>query len=92
MTRDMSCRSHGHHPTAISGCSERSNGNGVNSISQSSQKQGRIGRQGSSGYNRRSLIETAVYRYKTITGSRLTPGPPLRQWAETQKQCFLSIS
>lgn len=32
---------------------------------------GRIGWQRRSGYNRRSLIETAVYRYKTIIGRRL---------------------
>ena len=34
-------------------------------------KQGRISWQRSSGYNRRSLVETAVYRYKTIIGRRL---------------------
>ena len=34
-------------------------------------KHGRIGWQRSSGYNRRSLAETAVYRYKTIIGRRL---------------------
>lgn len=34
-------------------------------------KPGRIGWQRSSGYNRRSLVETAVYRYKTIIGRRL---------------------
>jgi transposase len=34
-------------------------------------KHGRIGWQRSSGYNRRSLVETAVYRYKTIIGRRL---------------------
>jgi hypothetical protein len=32
---------------------------------------GRIGWQRRSGYNRRSLIETAIYRYKTIIGRRL---------------------
>jgi transposase len=34
-------------------------------------KHGRIGWQRSSGYSRRSLVETAVYRYKTIIGRRL---------------------
>ena len=34
-------------------------------------KHGRIGWQRSSGYNRRSLAETAVFRYKTIIGRRL---------------------
>jgi hypothetical protein len=34
-------------------------------------KHGRMAWQRSSGYNRRSLVETAVYRYKTIIGRRL---------------------
>jgi transposase len=34
-------------------------------------KHGRMGWQRSSGYNRRSLVETAMYRYKTIVGRRL---------------------
>jgi transposase len=34
-------------------------------------KHGRIGWQRRSGYNRRSLVETAMYRYKTIIGRRL---------------------
>jgi hypothetical protein len=34
-------------------------------------KHGRIAWQRSSGYNRRSLAETAVFRYKTIIGRRL---------------------
>ena len=35
------------------------------------EKHGRIGWQRRSGYNRRSLVETAVYRYKTIICRRL---------------------
>jgi hypothetical protein len=35
------------------------------------EKHGRIGWQRRSGYNRRSLVETAMYRYKTIIGRRL---------------------
>ena len=35
------------------------------------EKRGRIGWQRRSGYNRRSLVETAMYRYKTIIGRRL---------------------
>jgi Transposase DDE domain len=35
------------------------------------EKHGRIGWQRRSGYNRRSLVETAVYRYKTVIGRRL---------------------
>jgi hypothetical protein len=34
-------------------------------------RHGRIGWQRSSGYSRRSLVETAMYRYKTIIGRRL---------------------
>jgi hypothetical protein len=34
-------------------------------------QKGRIGWQRRSGYNRRSLVETAVYRYKAIIGRRL---------------------
>ena len=32
---------------------------------------GRMSWQRSSGYNRRSLVETAMFRYKTIIGRRL---------------------
>ena len=35
------------------------------------EKHGRLGWQRRSGYNRRSLVETAMYRYKTIMGQRL---------------------
>jgi hypothetical protein len=35
------------------------------------EKPGRMGWQRRSGYNRRSLVETALYRYKTIIGRRL---------------------
>ena len=35
------------------------------------EKHGRIGWQRRSGYNRRSIVETAMYRYKTIIGRRL---------------------
>jgi hypothetical protein len=37
----------------------------------SSQDHGRIGWQRRSGYGRRSLVETTMYRYKTIIGRRL---------------------
>jgi hypothetical protein len=37
-------------------------------------KHGRLGWQRRSGYNRRSLIETAMFRYKTIVGRHSTPG------------------
>jgi Transposase DDE domain len=35
------------------------------------EEHGRMGWQRRSGYNRRSLVETAIYRYKTIIGRRL---------------------
>jgi len=38
------------------------------------EKHGRMGWQRRSGYNRRSLVETAIYRYKTIISLRL-PSP-----------------
>jgi hypothetical protein len=34
-------------------------------------ERGRMGWQRRSGYNRRSLVETAMFRYKTIIGRRL---------------------
>jgi hypothetical protein len=37
-------------------------------------KHGRMGRQRRSSYNRRRLIKTAMFRYKTITGRRLPSG------------------
>jgi len=38
------------------------------------EEHGRIGWQRRSGYNRRSLVETAMYRYKTILDGDFTPG------------------
>ena len=38
------------------------------------EKHGRINWQRRSGYNRRSLVETAMYRYKTVVGRRLHAG------------------
>ena len=38
------------------------------------EKHGRIGWQRRSGYCRRSLVETAMFRYKTIIGDAFTPG------------------
>ena len=38
------------------------------------EKHGRIGWQRRFGYNRRSLVETAMYRYKTIIGGDSSPG------------------
>src|SRR5208337_3948293 len=35
------------------------------------EEHGRMGWQRRSGYNRRSLVETAMYRYKTVVGRRL---------------------
>lgn len=39
---------------------------------------------GCSGYNRRSLVETAVYRYKTIIGRRLQARTMLKQRTEAK--------
>jgi transposase len=48
---------------------------------------GRIGWQRRSGYNRRSLVETAVYRYKTIIGRRLCARSLLNQRTEARIGC-----
>ena len=48
---------------------------------------GRIGWQRRSGYNRRSLVETAVYRYKTIIGRRLCARSLLNQRTEAKVGC-----
>jgi hypothetical protein len=50
-------------------------------------KRGRMGWQRSSGYNRRSLVETAVYRYKAIIGRRLHARTLPNQRAETKIGC-----
>ena len=50
-------------------------------------KHGRIGWQRSSGYNRRSLVETAVYRYKTIIGRRLHARTLPNQQTEAKIGC-----
>ncbi len=48
---------------------------------------GRMGWQHRSGYNRRSLVETAVYRYKTIIGRRLCARGLLNQRNEAKIGC-----
>jgi hypothetical protein len=40
--------------------------------------------QRSSGYNRRSLVETAMFRYKTVIGRRLHAGTLSNQRTETK--------
>lgn len=53
-------------------------------------KHGRIGWQRSSGYNRRSLVETAVYRYKTIIGRRLHARTLPNQRTEAKIGCHVA--
>ena len=50
-------------------------------------QRGRIGWQRRSGYDRRSLVETAVYRYKTIIGRRLCARSLLNQRTESKIGC-----
>jgi transposase len=50
-------------------------------------KHGRMGWQRRTGYNRRSLIETAMFRYKTIVGRRLRARTLPNQWTEAQIGC-----
>ena len=51
------------------------------------EKHGRMGWQRRSGYNRRSLVETAVYRYKTIIGRRLQARILPKQRTEAKIGC-----
>ena len=51
------------------------------------EKHGRMGWQRRSGYNRRSLVETAVYRYKTIIGRQLQARPLPTQRTEAKIGC-----
>ena len=48
---------------------------------------GRMHWQRSSGYNRRSLVETAMYRYKTIIGRRLHARTLRNQQTEAKIGC-----
>jgi transposase len=51
------------------------------------EKHGRVGWQRRSGYNRRSLVETAMYRYKTVVGRRLRARTLPNQRTETKIGC-----
>jgi transposase len=51
------------------------------------EEHGRMGWQRRSGYNRRSLVETAVYRYKTIIGRRLLARTLSSQQIEAKLGC-----
>ena len=51
------------------------------------EKHGRMGWQRRSGYNRRSLVETAIYRYKTIINRRLQARTMPNQRIETKIGC-----
>ena len=48
------------------------------------EKHGRMNWQRRSGYNRRSLVETAMYRYKTVVGRRLRARTLPNQRAEAK--------
>jgi hypothetical protein len=48
---------------------------------------GRMGWQRRSGYNRRSLVETAMFRYKTIIGRRLQARTLPNQKTEAKIGC-----
>jgi len=51
------------------------------------EKHGRVGWQRRSGYNRRSLVETAIYRYKTIIRRRLQARTLPNQRTEARIGC-----
>jgi hypothetical protein len=48
---------------------------------------GRVGRQRRSGYCRRNLVETAIFRYNTIIGRRLHARTPPNQTIEAKIGC-----
>jgi len=50
-------------------------------------KHGRMSWQRSSGYNRRSLVETAMFRYKTVIGRRLHARTLCNQRTEAKVGC-----
>ena len=50
-------------------------------------RHGRMGWQRRSGYNRRSLVETAMFRYKTIIGRRLRARTLPNQRTEAKIGC-----
>src|SRR5271156_2615114 len=51
------------------------------------EEHGRMGWQRRSGYNRRSLVETAMYRYKTVVGRRLRARTLSNQRTEAKIGC-----
>jgi hypothetical protein len=51
------------------------------------ERHGRLGSQGRSGYDRGSLVETAMYRYKTIIGRRLHARALSNQKTEAKVGC-----
>ena len=51
------------------------------------EKHGRMNRQRRSGYNRRNLVETAMYRYKTVVGRRLHARALPNQQTEAKIGC-----
>ncbi len=51
------------------------------------ERHGRLGWQRRSGYGRRSLVETAMYRYKTIIGRRLQTRTLPNQQTEAKTRC-----
>ena len=51
------------------------------------ERHGRMGWQRRSGYCRRSLVETAMFRYKTIIGRRLQARPLCNQKTEAKIGC-----
>jgi hypothetical protein len=51
------------------------------------EEHGRMGWQRRSGYNRRSLLETVMYRYKTVVGRRLHAWTLPNQQTEVKIEC-----
>jgi hypothetical protein len=75
------------HSTADNGPSERDDEKAARPTYRGHRKHGRIGWQRRSGYNRRSLVETAVHRYKTVIGRRLLARSLPNQRTEAKIGC-----
>jgi transposase len=69
--------------TAVTGDTPKQRDQHIETIAQ----HGRMGWQDRSGYNRRSLIETAMFRYKTVIGRRLHARSLPNQRSEAKAGC-----
>ena len=83
----VTSRGGGYHPTADDSRSERDHDNAARRTSRGDRKARAHELQRGSGYNRRSLAETGVYRYKAIIGRRLHARTLPSQRTEAKTGC-----